>query len=206
MAFPWSVLRAAPALEGHLVEDLVLGLESTVRGAPPLHAADVAVESELPSGDRALYGQRRRWEHGQLATLAAWGPRLIFGGLFRGKPSRLALGLDLLVPPLSLLVLLLGAAVTVTAAAAALGVSAAPLAVALGALGAVALAVGRSWWSFARGEIPLRSLLAIPLYILWKVPLYLQALAGRGPRRWERTQRKGEVSEEDRTSPPTRSP
>src|SRR6185369_3492847 len=97
------------------------------------------------------------WEHGHIHTLARYGPRLLAAGLARGRPSLVALGLDLLVPPLALLVMLLGA--TLAAGVAAHQVGLAPLAAlappAVG-LGAVAAAVGATWIGFGRATLPLR--------------------------------------------------
>ena len=104
MAFPWNVLRAAPELGANLVEDLVMGIELALQGHEPLLCPEAGVRSELPRGRRAALQQRRRWEHGQLATLLRYGPRLIGAGLRRGRPGLLALGADLMVPPLALLV------------------------------------------------------------------------------------------------------
>src|SRR5260221_169762 len=83
MAFPWAVLRAVPDLGGNLVEDMAMGLELALAGRPPLGCPAVRVSSELPESDRAALGQRRRWEHGQLATLRQYGPRLVMEGLRR---------------------------------------------------------------------------------------------------------------------------
>jgi hypothetical protein len=67
-----------------------------------------------------------------------------------------------------------------------------PLIVTGGALGAVVLAVMAAWLGFGRGTLPFRALLAIPVYVLWKIPLYV-GLALRGKHKsWDRTRRKGE--------------
>jgi cellulose synthase/poly-beta-1,6-N-acetylglucosamine synthase-like glycosyltransferase len=192
MAFPWALLEAAPSGESNLVEDLVLGLELSLRGTPPLLCPEVSISSELPEGDQPLFKQRRRWEHGQLSTLLAFGPRLVLAGLARARLGLQALGLDLLVPPLALLVMLLCGLATLSGAAAILGQGYVPLAASGALLGCVALAVGRAWWSFARDTVPLSALLSAPLYVAWKVPLYVGLLVRGKHAAWERTARKGE--------------
>ncbi|HVZ34487.1 MAG TPA: glycosyltransferase family 2 protein, partial [Polyangiaceae bacterium] len=102
MAFPWAVIRKAPAMGAYLVEDMLMGLELARLGSPPLFCPEARIRSELPTRDQAQRGQRRRWEHGHLATLIAHGPRLVFEGITRADRDLLALGLDLLVPPLTL--------------------------------------------------------------------------------------------------------
>jgi cellulose synthase/poly-beta-1,6-N-acetylglucosamine synthase-like glycosyltransferase len=193
MAFPWAVIRGAPALGANLVEDLVMGLELALAGHPPLACPEVRVTSELPEGDAAAFGQRRRWEHGQLATLLRYGPRLIGAGLTRARLDLLALGLDLAVPPLALLVVLLGLATLAAGAATWIGASPLPLAVLAGSLGAVAFAVLTAWIVFGRATLPLRYVAVIPLYVLWKIPLYLSFFVRGKHKTWERTQRKGEA-------------
>jgi cellulose synthase/poly-beta-1,6-N-acetylglucosamine synthase-like glycosyltransferase len=192
MSFPWAVLRAAPHPGGNLVEDLVMGVEFALAGHPPLHCRDVQVSSELPEGDDVALGQRRRWEHGQLATLKEYAPRLIGAGLSRGRLELLAMGLDLAVPPLALLVMMAGGATAVAALAALVGASATPLGILLVALGLLAVAVLGAWVKFGGERLPLRYAVVVPLYVLWKIPLYFTFFLRGKHKEWERTKRKGE--------------
>jgi cellulose synthase/poly-beta-1,6-N-acetylglucosamine synthase-like glycosyltransferase len=193
MAFPWKVLREAPETGSNLVEDLVIGLELALAGTPALACPEAAIESELPDRDSAAVGQRRRWEHGQMATALRYGPRLVAAAFTRARLDLLALALDLLVPPLALLVTLLGlAAALALGAALILKVSLLPAVILAAGLGAVALGVFTSWAAFARDSLPLRYLLAIPLYLAWKIPVYLAFFLRRRQSSWERTRRRGE--------------
>jgi hypothetical protein len=199
MAFPWALLHAAPETEGHLVEDMVLGLELAIAGHGPRHCAEVRISSELPEDRGAGLRQRRRWEHGQLQVLRRYGPRLGLAGLRSGRADLMALALDLMVPPLALLVGIQGA--LVAAAAAGLGaglLSARPLALAVAGLAGIGVAVLSAWWRFARETIRATELLFVPAYLLWKVPLYV-GLAIKGRQRvWERTARAGEAGSDTR--------
>ncbi len=189
MAFPWDVLRNAPATGSYLVEDLLMGIELALKGTPPLLCAEAQITSLLPTRDRAAMGQRRRWEHGQLMTLTRYAPRLIGAGIARFDLGLFALGMDLLVPPLALLVL---------ACVGVLAVSVVPLvlfgrwwsfAVATDNLATVTFGVAIAWLVYGRSTIRLTQLLAIPLYVLWKIPLYLSLLLRGGQKTWERTER-----------------
>jgi cellulose synthase/poly-beta-1,6-N-acetylglucosamine synthase-like glycosyltransferase len=194
MAFPWEVLRAAPASGSNLVEDLVTGIELALRGYPAELCAEVQVESTLPETDGAGIGQRRRWEHGQLQTLVAYVPRLIASGLARRQPALIGLGLDLTVPPLALLVTLAGAWLGVTVSAAAVELTSfVPSFLAAASLLAVGLAVAAAWLGFGRRTVPLRRVLSVPAYLVWKIPVYLALAFRRGQKTWERTARKGEL-------------
>jgi cellulose synthase/poly-beta-1,6-N-acetylglucosamine synthase-like glycosyltransferase len=192
MAFPWAVLRAAPHPGGNLVEDLVMGIEFALAGHPPLHCRAVQVSSELPEGDDVALGQRRRWEHGQLHTLRQYAPKLLAAGLSRGRLALVAMGLDLAVPPLALLVMIAGAATAAAAVAALVGVSSLPLQILLGALALLAVAVLSTWARFGGEKLPLRYAVVVPFYVLWKIPLYFTFFLKGKHKVWERTRRKGE--------------
>lgn len=189
MAFPWHVFRDAPATEGHLVEDLMLGHELALEGKPPLLCGDVQVGSELPTGEAASLKQRRRWEHGQLAILLGTAPRLLAQGLAKANAGLVALALDAAVPPLALLVTLQGAATAGCFVLAVTGGGLVPLALATTGSALLTLGVTAAWLSHGRGVLPLADLTKIPGYVLWKLPLY-GSFVRRGPHReWERTER-----------------
>jgi cellulose synthase/poly-beta-1,6-N-acetylglucosamine synthase-like glycosyltransferase len=192
MSFPWAILRAAPHPGGNLVEDLVMGIEFALAGHPPLHCRAVQVMSELPEGDDVALGQRRRWEHGQMATLLHYAPKLLSAGLTRLRPSLLAMGLDLAVPPLALLVMLAGGSTVLAALAAWAGLSATPLAILLGGLVLLAVAVLATWAKFGGDKLPLRYAVVVPLYVLWKIPMYFTFFLKGKHKTWDRTKRKGE--------------
>ena len=111
----------------------------------------------------------------------------------RGIASRrldlIALALELCVPPLSLLVLMLVAATGVCAVAAILGASGAPLAITVLSLMAIGTGVLAAWLAYGRELVRARDLLAIPLYVLWKLPLYFSFFTKGKQRAWERTER-----------------
>jgi cellulose synthase/poly-beta-1,6-N-acetylglucosamine synthase-like glycosyltransferase len=189
MAFPWPLFRDAPATESFLVEDLLMGHELALRGNAPLLCEDVCVGADFPTRSSASFTQRRRWEHGQLAVLLGTAPRLLGAGLRRGNAGLVALGLDALVPPLALFVMLEGGALALGVAVALTGGGTVPLG--LAALGSTALAVGVSaaWVTRGRDLVRLSDLLAIPSYVLWKLPLYGSFVRKGAHREWERTER-----------------
>lgn len=189
MGFPWHVIRAAPPTEGNLVEDMVMGLDLSVLGYPPVLCPEACVTSVLPERLGAASAQRRRWEHGHLATLLQHGPRLIGLGLTRGRLSLLALGLDLMVPPLAFLVMLVGLGLLLAVGAALLGASRGPLWLLTTSVGMITCGVLVAWYAYGRDTLRPRHLLSIPLYAAWKIPLYLAFLVRGRHRTWERTER-----------------
>jgi cellulose synthase/poly-beta-1,6-N-acetylglucosamine synthase-like glycosyltransferase len=192
MAFAWRVIASAPPTHGNLVEDLQMGLDLAARGHPPLYCPEVEVTSLLPEADADARGQRRRWEHGQLSTLGRRGPRLLLDGILGFRPELIALGLDLMVPPLALLVGMLGSAVVVAYAWYWWGASATPLQILALANLAVIIAVTAAWTRFGRKVLPPRDLLSVPRYLLWKIPVYFAFLLRGRQQAWQRTRRSGE--------------
>jgi Glycosyltransferase like family 2 len=190
MAFPWRVLRDAPETGANLVEDLVMGIEMALRDHDPLWCPAVQITSELPDGRIAATSQRKRWEHGQLHTLATYVPRLIVTGVGRGRPALVGLGLDLMVPPLALLGAVQVLLLTLMVGSGAMGLTTYTPAVICGiGICAATAAVVVSWLKFGRRTIPLRYALFIPFYVLWKIPLYFSLLVRGKQKTWERTPR-----------------
>jgi len=189
MAFPWSVLRAAPDLGANIVEDLAMGIELALLGHEPLFCIEAGVRSDLPSSPSAALQQRRRWEHGHLATLLEQGPRLIREGIQRRRPGLIAMGADLIVPPLTLLVGLLILVLGVAGLLVLLGGPTFPAWIAGVALGLVGLGVALGWARYGREAVPFRYLLLVPVYLVWKIPLYVSFALGRRERNWRRTER-----------------
>ncbi|MEC9372529.1 MAG: glycosyl transferase, partial [Planctomycetota bacterium] len=183
-------IEKAKLASGNIVEDMQLGVDMALAGKPALVCDAARVTGRLPDNDSAALTQRRRWEHGHLRTLLSQTPRLVLGGLSRGRIGAVALGLDLAVPPLALLAALLilgwvGALVAVY-----FGYSITALAILTFAIALLATSALAAWFMDARDRVPLRSLLAAPLYILWKIPLYL-GFATKPEKDWIRTARDG---------------
>ena len=190
MAFPWPLFATAALASGSLVEDLGLGIELTRAGHAP-RLVEAAGVSSAPAPPEVALVQRTRWEHGFMDTVRASALPLLWSGVRRGSRAELLLGAHLIVPPLALLLMMAGAVFVVTALLALTGASVGP-AVTMGALLIVALGVtfvawlhgGRRWLSGA-------ALSRAPLYVLWKLPIYLGFLRKRETV-WRRTPRAGE--------------
>jgi cellulose synthase/poly-beta-1,6-N-acetylglucosamine synthase-like glycosyltransferase len=199
MAFPWAVLRAAHLGTSALVEDMQLGLDLVLAGHPPRFCPEALVTSPLPSHRDARETQRRRWEHGHLATVLGTAPRMLAAGVRRLDPAILGLAIDVCVPPLSLLVLSSLAVLAASLGAGALGLASwLPAAVAGAALGLVVVAVVAAWLRYGRRDYPASVLLRAPLYSLGKIPLYL-GFVGRRQQAWVRTARE---PQRDPAAPP----
>jgi hypothetical protein len=110
------------------------------------------------------------------------------GFLRSGRVDLLAMTADLAVPPLSLLAATNAVAVAITISWVLSGGMWLPALVAGGAALVLLASVFVAWWRFARESVPFRLLLAIPGYVLIKLPLYATFLFRR-ERTWIRTTR-----------------
>lgn len=192
MAFPWPLIASARLADGHLAEDMKLGVALTKAGLPPRFLASVQVSSAFVQDSAAAKVQKSRWEHGHLATMQEELPGLLAATLRQRTPELLVLLLDLLIPPLALYLLLLAGLLPMLMVMAWYQSAWIPAAM-LGGLGGLAfmLSVGLSWLYFGRQLLSWRELLVTPLYAAWKLPVYV-AFAVKRRSAWIRTRRSGE--------------
>lgn len=190
MAMPWHLFAEAPLASDDIVEDLSLGIWATRRGHPPRLLEGARVESEAAARSDTL-GQRARWEHGFLQTARVQAMPLIAAGIGKRNAAMFWLGLHLCVPPLAFLIAATAGIVAVLAVLIALGAPVMPFAilVAMGALAALGIVL--AWVKEGRSVLSAGALLQAPLYVLWKLPIYLKLLTGRRSG-WARTRREGE--------------
>ncbi|WP_394648366.1 glycosyltransferase family 2 protein [uncultured Sphingomonas sp.] len=187
MAFPWPVYRDAPLATADIVEDLALGLDLARKGTPP-HFADGATVWSAASSAEGTLKQRTRWEGGFLATSRAHALPALAAGLRAGNRRTIWAGLSLAIPPLTLLLLLDGAALALLALLALAGVSALPALLLAFVLVAAIVALVMAWSRVGRPFLSGAAAVRLPLYVLWKIPLYL-GLVRRRPTDWLRAGR-----------------
>ncbi|MDJ0555176.1 MAG: glycosyltransferase family 2 protein [Microcoleaceae cyanobacterium MO_207.B10] len=188
MAFPWSVIQKVSLASGNIVEDLQLGLDLAIAGTPPILCLQARVIGMLPQQEEAAKSQRTRWEHGYLKTLLTQVPKLVGESFSQKRFDLLAMAMDLSVPPLSLLVILWVVATVLGLLVLGLGVSWIPFILLLGEGILIIISIFGAWVKFGRSQLPLLTLLAVPLYVLWKIPIYLAFLA-KPESKWVRTAR-----------------
>ncbi|MEO1967205.1 MAG: glycosyltransferase family 2 protein [Sphingomonadaceae bacterium] len=196
MALPWQRIANAKLATGSIVEDLALGIELTREGYPPYLVEQAHVRS-APADMRDALQQRKRWEHGFLDSLKNLALPVFSKGLKRGSRAEILLGLHLMVPPLALTMAVASMSFVVVCLLGWLGAQIAP-AVILGILLAMALAlVLLAWLIEGQAFLSAKTLLRIPLYVLWKIPIYASFL--RKPQaNWNRTPRRSDQGSEDK--------
>ncbi|SIN60450.1 Glycosyltransferase, catalytic subunit of cellulose synthase and poly-beta-1,6-N-acetylglucosamine synthase [Parasphingorhabdus marina DSM 22363] len=190
MAFPWPLFASAPLASAELAEDLALGVTLTRQGQVPRFVEAARVTSDAAAREDTLV-QRTRWEHGFVSTARRYALPLIVSGLAKFSPSRLFLGLHLLVPPLALLFALGIAALLLVILAGLVTGEPLPALVTLVGIAVAATMTLFAWLFHGRDVLAGGALLRVPFYVLWKIPVYLKLLTGRETR-WIRTRRAGE--------------
>lgn len=188
MAFPWTVIRQVSLASGNIVEDMQLSMDLAIAGYPTVFCDDSQVIGLLPQQEQAAKSQRTRWEHGHLRTMQTQIPLLIAAALQQRRLDLLAIALDLAIPPLSLLVMLWLGTLGLTLLAGVLRLSWLPAVIAAISGGLIGTAVVVAWLRFGRNTLPAQTLLAVPFYLLWKIPLYFKFLV-KPQTQWVRTER-----------------
>lgn len=178
MGFPWSIFESAELATPNIVEDMKLGLELAETGRPPQLAYHATVWSE-PSSLEGTMRQRERWEGGFLDLARNLAPATLLRGL-RGGDGRLVFrALDMFVPPLVLLVmanLFMGTGLGLLAAVG--GAAWWPLGLQAFVLCLAGIGVAAAWVLHGRQFLAARTFLALPVYLLWKLPMYLRIRKG----------------------------
>lgn len=188
MAFPWQALQQVDIASGHIVEDMKLGIDLAIAGYTPTLATDYSVTGQLPSSEEAATSQRTRWEHGHLESLTTYVPQLLAAAIRQRRLGLVVLALDLAIPPLSLWVMI-GVVLTIAAATLVLeGGVLWPLILQLCASGLLVGSIGLAAIKWLPAELSLLQLLSVPLYVLWKIPIYLKFF-GAPQKEWVRTER-----------------
>jgi 1,2-diacylglycerol 3-beta-glucosyltransferase len=176
-----------------VTEDLELHAKLAMAGVKVGFAPEASVAGEMPLTLAASRGQNLRWERGRLSLARRYAPRLLVASLRDRSWPKLAAGIDLLIPPLSVIAVV-GAAFFCLSLHP-VCCDGRPCAIAI-AIGLTAYVIG----GLASARAPLRlwlSLAFAPLYAAWKGWLYAQALIARGTPSWTRAGRVGETFQDD---------
>lgn len=188
MAFPWPLFDRLSLETSNIVEDLALAVELTSSGQAPLFVEYAQVTS-IAASESATLEQRSRWETGFLKTARKFGLPTLRAGMRSGNLQLVLFGLHLLVPPLALLLLIAGSfAIAFALSSVWLDHLRLPAAFLWGLLCFTFCGVLLAWARGGRRWLSARSLLSVPFYILWKVPIYARLLMGKSVS-WVRTDR-----------------
>ncbi|TNJ37001.1 glycosyltransferase family 2 protein [Prosthecochloris vibrioformis] len=184
MAFRTSLLQHYGWPCHSIVEDLEFTLRLLQDDTSVHYNPDAIITSEMVTKSKHATSQRSRWEGGRFALVKSMTGPLLRQFFTTGQSKFLYAWADLALPPLGLLVLLF-----------------IPGTIAGILLGKFWVWVSASYWMITllyliAGQIqrkaPLAtwlSLFAAPVYVLWKIPIYLKMAVGKQRKDWVRTTR-----------------
>jgi exopolysaccharide biosynthesis WecB/TagA/CpsF family protein len=198
MLFSRRVLVAHPwdAFTG--VEDLEYSIRLRLAGIQPRFAPRAGVAGPGPASRSGAVRQRLRWEGGRFHVVRRQLVHLVCVALVRRDPRLLDAALDLATPPLALLSLAIIGGTGLGAAAVIAGLAPSwVLAPWLIAVAAIPAFVGIGLWAGGAPPATWRALAKAPSFLVWKALVYLRLLRGFDVRRWDRTDRAGEVAPEE---------
>jgi len=189
MAFPWSAFARAKLATSSIVEDLKLGQELAWAGYPPLFVEAAQIWSGAETQKNTL-SQRRRWEGGFLQNSLRVGPMFLVRSLAHGDFRSVWAAVNLMIPPIALLIFL--DCLALIAAAFALPfveVKAWPILMLSSAIALACLGLICAWRAGGARFVTFGTLVRVPLYILWKLPIYAGLVREGAPKSWLRTER-----------------
>jgi 1,2-diacylglycerol 3-beta-glucosyltransferase len=203
MCFTTDLLRVVPHNAFSIVEDLEYGIRLGEHGQRVHYAGEAHVYGDMVSSENASRSQRERWEGGRWQMAKEHALPLLRRAVRERSPLLADLAMDVLVPPLSVLVAATVAGVAASMALSVVTLRLNPALILFGASGAFLLAyAARGWQLSGTGTRGLASLARAPGYMVWKATLPLRRRATRGE--WVRTARPGESGRESgRESGPT---
>ncbi|MDQ2996849.1 MAG: glycosyltransferase family 2 protein [Chloroflexota bacterium] len=184
MVFAAEILREYQ-WTASLTEDIEYHMALILGGHRVTFAPDAIVWAEMPSSLQAARTQNVRWERGRQEMLRQYVPRLLRAALARRSFLLFDAAVEQIIPPFSLV-----AAASVLSLVAAVALQSMP-AVLLGVfllLGQAVYILTGLWLSGAPKKV-YQALLYAPIFIVWKVWLYLRVLIGLDRKDWTRTAR-----------------
>lgn len=187
MAFPWPIFARLELASSNIVEDLAITVTLTRAATKPELVEAAHVWSESATKKDTLT-QRTRWEHGFLGTAARHAVPSMIAGIGQAQLASLRLGLYLIVPPLAML-FTVGAMIDfILGVFVFAGASPVPAMLVAITMFLSLLLLALAWWREGRELLSVGAILRIPLYVFWKVPVYLNFVKG-AETEWVRTKR-----------------
>lgn len=193
MAFPWALFSSTQLATNQLAEDLALSKSLAARGVRAQFCPQAVIRSTFPEDASAQQQQKKRWEHGHLATLfrgtGAWIMQIMRNRQWRDS----FLILDTLTPPLSLYASIVAVALAVMGLLHVVGFQIPTHPTAILAVGTLSMitAILLGWYREGRQLIRWHEWMTIPVFMLWKLPIYARYLTQRSTP-WQRTRRPNE--------------
>ena len=196
MAFLWDDIAKVSLASGEIVEDMKLGIEFACKGKGAYYLDSALVTSTLPTQTAALKTQRERWEHGHLGLIQRYGLPLLKSTLQQRRLSIALFTLDLIIPPLSLLIAITLLILIIQFLGIFFTQNLTPFFIVATVFCLLCGSVILSWWKFARHVLSAAEIIHAPLYAVSKLLIYTGFIKKRQTS-WIRTERDDNTSNSD---------
>ena len=188
-ALPWPLFSRAHLATSSIVEDIKLGHELAEAGHAPILIEGATVWSEAETTANT-FAQRQRWEGGFLNEAMRQGPSRLVRSISQGDLAASWAALSIMIPPFAMLVLMDMLVLTAAFLVAwATGSSVVPLLLLAVPLVLAGAGLALAWRAGGSRFISAAAILRAPLYLAWKLPMYLGFLRRGVPKSWLRTDR-----------------
>ncbi|MBV9601234.1 MAG: glycosyltransferase [Chloroflexi bacterium] len=185
MCFEAGTLREFTWRWFTLAEDVEFHLALVEHGIAVEFAPETWVKADMPLTLKQSASQNSRWEQGRLQLVRRYVPKLLIHGIRRRDWLQIDAALEQLIPPLSVP---FGLAATSILAAWLVGAPGLAF-VALGCLVGYTIYL-LSALALVRAPVRIYLMLGVaPVYIAWKVSLYIRTMLGSRSTTWVRTAR-----------------
>jgi cellulose synthase/poly-beta-1,6-N-acetylglucosamine synthase-like glycosyltransferase len=192
MCFSTELLEEVPHDAFSVVEDLEYGIRLGEHGHRVHYAGEAHVYGEMVASEKASRSQRARWEGGRLQMAKRHAIPLLKRAIEERDPVLADLAIDVLIPPLSVLVMATAVGAAASAALAVLTRRPNLALILFGASGVcLAAYAARGWQVSGTGGRGLATLCYAPVYMAWKATLGLRRTR-KSPDEWVRTSRRGD--------------
>ena len=173
-----------------IAEDSEFGKQLLADGHRVHYTPHAQVKSPIPEHKVQIETQQSRWEGGKQSLFKKYFP-IFLKNIFSKQPVRfLDATLDLLVPPLTVLIAIIGMCVIGS-----VFVSLNWTMFMLACLGIIGLAILVGLLQLHAPPKVYGYIAAVPLFMLWKIPLLLRVALGKNQDGWQRTPRDNELDE-----------
>jgi 1,2-diacylglycerol 3-beta-glucosyltransferase len=185
MCFDAATLHRIGWRSTGLAEDVELHLALVRDGHRVDFAPETLVRADMPTRREDATSQNLRWEAGRLSAARHDAIPLLIEGVRRRDLVRIDAAVEQLIPPLSIAL-----AVALVTAALGVGLRIVPIALLAGGGAAAIVAHVVSGLIAVRAPAPTYlALFSAPSYIVWKLLLYIRAVATPANAPWVRTER-----------------
>ncbi|MEX0648878.1 MAG: glycosyltransferase family 2 protein [Balneolaceae bacterium] len=194
MCFSTEVLEKNPWQAWSLTEDVEFGLMLLLRKVKIKFAPEAIVWAQMPANSKNAESQRKRWEIGKFPVIRKFTPKLLSAFFRTGSPRYLDACIDLVTPPLVntlLLVVMMGGLNTILWYAGWVSQVFVWIWTGILLMGILHLFVGL--YAAGADRRIYRSILYIPIYVIWKIKVYAKAMITVSDGKWVRTKRELEL-------------